>query len=207
MGYNAGFAPACRSWTAPPSLTHPTPTRSQCDDRETPGVSVGARETTSCEARPRVEEKPEPAADFLEEGAVELARQPPCVERELPDGGAKGSVPGISPVGEGGKTSPSEDAGGDVSDQPPGDGSEWMASDDEDETPRWRRVRRRRGFGSHESGASFLQFIFRRSRQIRPGCWRRGGMRGVLVFRPHTRFACSSVQLAARSDFEGQRAR
>ena len=74
--------------------------------------------------------------------------------------------------------------------------------------PGWRRVKRRKGFGSLTAHALFLQHFFRRSREIRPGCWQRGGMRGVRVWRPHTIFACrDGRQMADASDFAAQRAR
>jgi hypothetical protein len=71
----------------------------------------------------------------------------------------------------------------------------------------WRRVKRRKRFGSMAAHALFLQHLFRRSRMIRPGCWQRGGMRDLLVYRPITTFACSQGGLAKPADFEAQRAR
>jgi hypothetical protein len=40
---------------------------------------------------------------------------------------------------------------------------------------------RARQLGALSAHVTFLQNIFRRSRELRPGCWRRGGMTGVMA--------------------------
>ena len=71
----------------------------------------------------------------------------------------------------------------------------------------WKRRKRRKLVGSLEAHARFLQYCFRRTRAVRPGCWRPGGMVGLVWFRPVTRFACGSgASLAAEAEFEAQSA-
>jgi hypothetical protein len=55
----------------------------------------------------------------------------------------------------------------------------------------WRRRRAHRQWGSQAAHARFLQYLFRRTRAVRPGCWCRGGMRGLRWWRPLTSFGCS----------------
>ena len=75
-------------------------------------------------------------------------------------------------------------------------------------TPTWRRRMRRKRFGSLEAHARYLQHLFRRSRNVRPGCWSKGGMCGLLVYRPPTIFACrGGSALAGEKLFEAQRRR
>ena len=64
------------------------------------------------------------------------------------------------------------------------------------------RARRRRTAGSLVSHARYLQYVFRRLRAARSGCWSRGGMRGLWpVFRPPTRWACrGGSNLASDAD-------
>ena len=57
----------------------------------------------------------------------------------------------------------------------------------------WRRRKAKR-LGTLASHARFLQYVFRRTRRVRPGCWSRGGMKGLLFYRPVTRFACMDGQ-------------
>ena len=52
------------------------------------------------------------------------------------------------------------------------------------------RRKRRRRFGALESHVRYLQYTFRRSRSVRPGCWSRGGMVGLCWYRPRERWAC-----------------
>ena len=66
-------------------------------------------------------------------------------------------------------------------------------------------VRRRRLRGKAESHARFLQYYFRRSTTVRPGCWRRGGMHGLVLFRPPTVFSCGGgLNLASPEAFADQ---
>lgn len=75
-----------------------------------------------------------------------------------------------------------------------------------EEPPRYRRHRRKKAFGSASAHARFLQHVFRRTTARRPGCWRRGGMRGLSWWRPPTVFGCNGgLDLAAESDFRMQR--
>ena len=78
----------------------------------------------------------------------------------------------------------------------------------EADAPGWRRVRRKKRFGSLTAHALFLQHVFRRTRHVKPGCWSRGGMRGLLIGRPISRFACQDGRsMAGAEDFARQRAR
>ena len=73
--------------------------------------------------------------------------------------------------------------------------------------PTYRRRRRRKLQGDVAAHARFLQYYFRRTRMLRPGCWRRGGLRGLTVYRPPTVFACrNGLELAAPSEFNNARA-
>ena len=75
-----------------------------------------------------------------------------------------------------------------------------------DESPTWRRRRRRKLHGSVVAHALFLQHVFRRTRLVRPGCWRRGGLCFLAVYRPPTIFACKGGrELAPESRFAEQR--
>ena len=72
----------------------------------------------------------------------------------------------------------------------------------------WVGARARR-LGSLDAHVSFLQWVFRRSRQLRRGCWLRGGMRGVMTVLRVALF-CRQVrpaELASESEFAEQRAR
>ena len=55
----------------------------------------------------------------------------------------------------------------------------------------WPRRQRRKLHGSMAAHASFLQYFFRRSRAVKPSCWVRGGLRGLLIFRPPTIYGCA----------------
>ena len=88
---------------------------------------------------------------------------------------------------------------------------ECVATEDAPLTPRahgeriW-PARRRRRLGPLAAHARFLQYIFRRTTQRRPGCWQRGGLRGLWpLYRPRPRYACDGGRNLARdSDFEEQ---
>ena len=68
--------------------------------------------------------------------------------------------------------------------------------------------RRRVRAGDMAAHARFLQYYFRRSRAMRPGCWRQGGLRGLVLYRPATTFGCrSGLNLAPRSAIAAQRER
>ena len=70
-----------------------------------------------------------------------------------------------------------------------------------------RRRKRRKLVGDLAAHARFLQYVFRRTTCIRPGCWRRGGLVGVAWLRRRETFACGGGRkLAAESDFEEQEA-
>ena len=72
----------------------------------------------------------------------------------------------------------------------------------------YRRRKRRKLRGALGAHASFLQFIFRRSTSIRPGCWKRGGLKGLVLLRPVTTFACrGGMNNAPLIAFEGQKHR
>ena len=63
-------------------------------------------------------------------------------------------------------------------------------------------------FGQVAAHARFLQHLFRRSRHVRPGCWRRGGWRHLRVWRPVTIFACKGGrELASGDEFLAQKRR
>ena len=69
----------------------------------------------------------------------------------------------------------------------------------------WKRRKAKR-LGTLASHARFLQFAFRQTRRIRPGCWRRGGLRDLCFYRPIVGFACmGGSNLASESDFVKQR--
>ena len=75
-------------------------------------------------------------------------------------------------------------------------------------TPTWRRRMRRKRFGNLVAHARYLQYLFRRTRNVRPGCWSRGGMRGLLVYRVPPVFACrGGSALAGESSFIMQQRR
>ena len=72
------------------------------------------------------------------------------------------------------------------------------------ERPEWSRRRLRR-LGQPAAHARFLQHWFRRSRVVRPGCWRKGGLANLAIFRPVTVYACMQGQnLASAEDFAAQ---
>lgn len=72
----------------------------------------------------------------------------------------------------------------------------------------WKPRRRHRAGGPVEAHARFLQWWFRASVRQRPGGWRRGGLHGLVVYRPATYFECHSGQsLAPESLFAAQRAK
>ena len=74
--------------------------------------------------------------------------------------------------------------------------------------PPWVRRRRKKAPGSVASHARFLQELFRRTRRLRPGCWSRGGMRGLHWFRPPVIYGCGGgSDLAPESAFVEQRER
>ena len=71
-----------------------------------------------------------------------------------------------------------------------------------------RRRRRKRSEGKLEAHARFLQYLFRRSRHVRSDCWRRGGWRGLWLFRPFTVFGCrNGLLLASEGEFTAQKQR
>ena len=72
----------------------------------------------------------------------------------------------------------------------------------------WKGVRARR-LGSLTAHVTFLQYVFRRSRELRPGCWRRGGMRGLMAALRLTRsHRCGGgANLASEAEFVAQRER
>ena len=70
----------------------------------------------------------------------------------------------------------------------------------------WKARRRRTITGDMTGHVRFLQHWYRRAVRRRPGCWRRGGLRGLVLWRPCTFFAChSGLSLAADSTFEAGR--
>ena len=68
---------------------------------------------------------------------------------------------------------------------------------------------RARQLGALSAHVTFLQNIFRRSRELRPGCWRRGGMAGVMTaVRRGRSYRCGGGKnLASDEQFEEQRER
>ena len=75
------------------------------------------------------------------------------------------------------------------------------------DAPEWSRRRLRR-MGPLDAHARFLQHMFRRSRSVSPGCWRRGGWAHLRVWRPVRRYACGQgLNLAQEEDFKQQRDR
>ena len=72
----------------------------------------------------------------------------------------------------------------------------------------WSGTRARR-LGSLDAHVRFLQHVFRRGRELRPGCWRRGGMRGLMIALRLTRsYRCGGgANLATDGEIEAQRAR
>ena len=63
----------------------------------------------------------------------------------------------------------------------------------------WRGPRARR-LGSLDAHVRFLQYVFRRTRQLRPGCWRRGGLRGLMAALRWTRaHRCGGLMAAANA--------
>jgi hypothetical protein len=72
----------------------------------------------------------------------------------------------------------------------------------------WCGARARR-LGSIVAHVSFLQYVFRRARELRPGCWRRGGMRGLMAALRSTRSPrCrGGANLAMEAEFAAQRGR
>ena len=72
----------------------------------------------------------------------------------------------------------------------------------------FRRRKRRKLRGALGAHASFLQHLFRRTTALRPGCWRRGGLVGMVILRPVTTFACrGGMNNALPIVFEGQKLR
>ena len=65
--------------------------------------------------------------------------------------------------------------------------------------PRWKRAgdKDRSVLAAH---ASFLQFYFRQSRIVRPGCWRRGGLRGFVLDWPRVKFQCEGGKNLASTE-------
>ena len=87
-------------------------------------------------------------------------------------------------------------------------GGEACASGRNGESKRKRRRRRKRSESKLLAHALFLQYMFRRSRMVRPGCWSRGGWRGLRLYRPPSVFGCrNGLLLASEEDFEEQRRR
>ena len=86
-----------------------------------------------------------------------------------------------------------------------------VSDDDTDEgelpAPRaYVRRPRRKPTGSMEAHVRFLQHVFRRAREVRPTCWTRGGMRGLVIRRPPTVFGCKNgLELASDEEFDEQR--
>ena len=75
-------------------------------------------------------------------------------------------------------------------------------------TRTWKRRRRRKLVGALLPHVIFLQYLFRRTRRIRPGCWSRGGMRRLFWWRPTTVFGCcGGARLAAECEFQAQQTR
>ena len=72
----------------------------------------------------------------------------------------------------------------------------------------WSGARARR-LGALPAHVRFLQYVFRRSRELRPGCWRRGGMRGLMCALRLTRsYRCGGgANLATDAEFDEQRER
>ena len=68
---------------------------------------------------------------------------------------------------------------------------------------------RARQLGALSAHVTFLQYLFRRSRELRPGCWRRGGMAGVMTaVRRGRSYRCGGGKnLASDEQFEEQRER
>ena len=76
---------------------------------------------------------------------------------------------------------------------------------DEPSSRTWKRRKRRKLVGALLPHVLYLQFIFRRTRRVRPGCWARGGMRGFMWWRPRTTFGCGGgIHLAAYGEFREQ---
>ena len=72
----------------------------------------------------------------------------------------------------------------------------------------YRRNRRWKPMGDVAAHARYLQHVFRRTRAIRPGCWVKGGLRGLTWWRAPTVFAChNGLDLAPPNAFERQRRR
>ena len=72
--------------------------------------------------------------------------------------------------------------------------------------PKYPRRKLKRAAGDVEAHARFLQAYFRLSRAVRPGCWRRGGMAGLVFARPVTRFGCcNGLALASWAAIRSQR--
>jgi hypothetical protein len=79
---------------------------------------------------------------------------------------------------------------------------------EENSNPTWRRRERRRALGDISAHARYLQYVFRRTCQTRPGCWSRGGMRQIVWYRPVATYGCrGGLLLASDSEFSSQRAR
>ena len=72
----------------------------------------------------------------------------------------------------------------------------------------WVGVRARQ-LGALSAHVTFLQYLFRSSRELRPGCWRRGGMTGVMAaLRRGRSYRCGGGEnLASDEQFEEQRER
>lgn len=68
--------------------------------------------------------------------------------------------------------------------------------------------RSRKPFGDPVAHARFLQHYFRRVVMRRPGCWRRGGLRGLAVLRPPTVFGCKNgLLLSTAAEIQAQKER
>ena len=72
----------------------------------------------------------------------------------------------------------------------------------------WTGERARR-LGSITAHVSFLQYIFRQTRRLRPGCWRAGGLYGLMAALRWSRsFRCGGgANLASEAEFVEQRER
>ena len=71
-----------------------------------------------------------------------------------------------------------------------------------------RRAGARWGDASRLGFVRFLQFFYRRSTHVRPGCWARGGLVGVWFLRPQLSPRCGfGTRLAPEAAFEAQRSR
>ena len=72
----------------------------------------------------------------------------------------------------------------------------------------WKARRRSKVTGDMTAHVRFLQHWYRAAVRQRPGGWKRGGLRGLVLWRPCTYFAChSGASLASDAEFEAGRSR